>query len=202
MIEPLCIGTAVMTSALVGARVIFTRRKIGKSDVLGAGDWPCRFPSVRELPRQTVLDHQPSFAEMMDYLKEISPCPNDPEATRRFQRLYIDLWNTCLERNLTEIENGDRMCAECYYFELDPADQVCRSHLQQRTFVSRGEIHANPEIIPPFHLGCSCRLRRLSYTSSCRPDPSFQPLFISDNPPILPDWRERAEIREQVLVGG
>jgi hypothetical protein len=202
MIEPLCIGTAVMTTALVGARVIFTRRRTGKSDGQGAGDWPCRFPFVRELPRQTVLDHQPSFAEMMDYLEEISPFARDPGRTREFQRCYIAFWNRSLERNLAEIEDGDRMGAESYYYEIDGEDPVCSRHLQQRTYASRGEIHAHPEVIPPFHLGCSCRLRRLSYLSSCRLDTSFHPLFISDNPPILPDWRERAEIREHVLMCG
>ncbi len=190
----LYISTIVVSSVLVGVGVISSRRNGVKARRDSTGHASGDSSTVRHFPGQTLTERQPSFDEMMCHLKNISPFGKDSEQTLHYQRQYIDLWNRCLEKNLAEISEGDRQGIELYCYEVDAGDQVCRGHLLQGTFVSRSNIHAFPEIVPPFHLGCSCRLRRLLFMPSCAPGTSFRHLSVADKLPVLPGWRERSEL--------
>jgi hypothetical protein len=150
--------------------------------------------ATRHFSERTLAERQPSFDEMMCHLENISPFGKDSEQTPHYQRQYIDLWNRCLEKNLAEISEGDRQGIELYCYEVDASDLVCRGRLLQGTVVSRSNIHAFPEIVPPFHLGCSCRLRRLLFMPSSAPSTSFRHLSVADKLPALPGWRECSEL--------
>jgi hypothetical protein len=131
---------------------------------------------------------------MTAHLDRISPFAKDLQESREFQRRYIDAWNRILEQNLTEIEEGDKQGVRFYYYQIDRSDSVCRGHLLHKTFVSRTQIHAVPQVVPPFHLGCSCRLKRFLFVPDCPSCRSLFPLFTGNELPVLPDWRELAEV--------
>jgi hypothetical protein len=199
MFEPLSISTIVVSPVQEGVGVISSTRRNGvkarRSTTAHADNADL---IERHRARWTVAARQPSFEEMMCHLENISPFGKGSQQTREFQRRYISSWNSCLENNLAEISEGDKHGIELYYYEVDGSDPVCRGHLLQGTFVTRSDIYSFPEIIPPFHLGCSCRLIRLLFTPKWLLGKSFHHLFVADELPVLPDWRERSQVPEKV----
>lgn len=196
MINPSCISTAVWPSELAEAQVILTGQENGSAGTEAALKAGAGRVAACEAPILCVPDLQPSFAEMVAHLDRISPFGKDSEQAQEFRRRYIHAWNSCLEMNLIEIEKGDQQDVKFYFYQVGRSDAVCCGHLLQKTFVSRSQIRAFPQVIPPFHLGCSCRLKRYLYVPDCPSGRALIPLFEGDELPVLPEWSELAEVPE------
>jgi hypothetical protein len=98
--------------------------------------------------------------------------------------------NALLDENIVEIENGDGDGVEFYFYELSGKDPVTEKYVKKGCFVTREEIHNHPQLIPPFHIGCTCRLRahRGSENLHDTTELGIRPLFIGEDVPPLPDW--------------
>jgi hypothetical protein len=187
-------GAAAWPSKLAQARVILDGQESESAGTGAAAPAGVNGIAAGELPKWSVPDNQPSCVEMTAYLDRISPFAKDSEQSREFQRYYVDAWNRCLEQNLVEIEEGDKQGVGFYYYQVDQSDLVCRGHLLQKTFVTRTQIRAFPQVVPPFHLGCSCMIRRYLFVPDFPADRGFSPLVVDDEIPVLPAWNERAEV--------
>jgi hypothetical protein len=132
--------------------------------------------------------------ELAYHLARILLAIKDPARAQADVCRYLKLWIMCLEDNIREIEAGDRQGFDFFSYEFDHWDPVCSGYILKGSSVSRAEINLFPEVVPPFHIGCSCRLKRRNRPPS-KPEGKkknvFYPLFLSDELPMLPDWRER-----------
>lgn len=194
MINPSCISTAVWPSELARAQVILTGQENGSAGTEAVLKTGAGGVAACEAPILRVPDRQPSFTEMVAHLDLISPFGKDSEQAQEFRRRYLHAWNSCLEMNLAEIEEGDKQDVKFYYYQVGRNDAVCRGCLLQKKFVSRTQTCAFPQVIPPFHLGCSCRLKRYLFVPDCPSDRALIPLFDGDELPVLPAWSELAEV--------
>jgi hypothetical protein len=103
----------------------------------------------------------------------------------------VSKWNSLMETNISEIEKGDEKGIQFYYYDFDGEDPVCSKFISKGRFVTREEIYHHPMVIPPFHLGCGCRLKQFEGKARSRDSEAVMlPLFSEKTPPPLPDWKE------------
>ncbi len=151
---------------------------------------------IRKTPRESIGDYKPSQEEIIKYFSEKNVNSN-VESLSEADKTLIQSWNSQMELNISEIEKGDLKGIEFYYYEYLWNDPICGKCIPKGRFVTREEIYQFPSIIPPFHLGCGCRLKiyegkeKLHDTTEL----GMLPLFRNGAPPLLPDWKEVLAIR-------
>ncbi|MBD3419558.1 MAG: hypothetical protein GF398_05500 [Chitinivibrionales bacterium] len=147
---------------------------------------------VRKSPRESIDDIKPPIEEIRKYLggqnEDIYGAPlNDQD-----RELIIRQWQHHLETNLSEIEEGDKEGVEFYYFDFANQDQICAQNISKGQFVTREQIFKYPKIIPPFHLGCQCFLKRYRGDENLRETTvvGMQSFFDEKHFPEIPKWQD------------
>ena len=108
------------------------------------------------------------------------------------KKAIIDRWYKSMEENIASIEKGDLEGIEFYYYEFLPSDcPVCMRYFTRGKFVTREEIYRCPSIIPPLHLGCTCKLLAHHGKENLRDttEMGMLPLFRNQVPPPMPEWK-------------
>lgn len=179
---------------LVGIRIAMEREKIEdtiKEPVIHASGV---YSVARRSPRDHISEHKPAEEEIRKYLDTIHVDHSGSSLGESDKETLVKSWNRRLEESLQTVENGDREAIEFYYFEFEGDDGVCAQHaLSNGKFISRKEIHKHPQILPPFHLGCRCRLETYKGKENLREtkELGMYPLFGSSGElPTLPDWKQ------------
>ena len=144
---------------------------------------------IRRSPRENIGDYKPSQEEIRKYLfdKNVNIRLSSSEKER-----IIASWNQQMEANICEIEAGDKEGSEFYYFDFKWDDPVCSRIIQKGRFVTREQIFQYPQVIPPLHLGCGCKLCKYQEKDKLREttEISILPLFRSREIVPLPEWKE------------
>jgi hypothetical protein len=144
---------------------------------------------IRRSPRENIGDYKPSQEEIRKYLfdKNVNIRLSAPEKER-----LIASWNQQMESNISEIEAGDKEGTEFYYFDFKWDDPVCSKIIQKGRFVTREQVFQYPQVIPPLHLGCGCKLCKYQGKDKLREttEIGILPLFRSREIVPLPDWKE------------
>lgn len=142
---------------------------------------------IRRSPRENIGDVKPSQEEIRKYLSD-----KNVNISNEQQAFLLSSWNEQMEANISTIEKGDQEGVEFYYFKHKWPDHICEAKIKKGRFVTREQIFDNPQIIPPFHLGCGCNLHiyqgkeKLHDTTEIR----SLPLFSNGSIIPLPDWKE------------
>ena len=147
---------------------------------------------VKKSPRESVLADKPSHEEIVQYISQSNVDKEGVPLSENEKTLLVKYWENGIIENIETIEKGDVEGIEFYYYEFSPVDcPVCQRHITRGKFVTREEIFRHPEIIPPLHLGCTCKLlphhgkEKLRETTEL----SMLPLFKNQEPPQLPEWK-------------
>jgi hypothetical protein len=147
---------------------------------------------VRKSPRESICDYKPSQEEIIKYLSDKNVNIVGISISEATTSALIKSWNAQMEINISEIEKGDEQGIEFYYYEFAWDDPICGKFLAKGRFVTRQELYRFPNVIPPFHLGCGCRLNK--YESKEKLHDTIEigmlPLFQNGALPKLPDWKE------------
>jgi len=146
---------------------------------------------IRKSPREALTNHKPSEKEISDYLLQIrEDIENNPLSEKDFRDLILE-WNNSLTNSVEVIEKGDRKGVDFYYYDYPKECPVCKTYLSKGQFIRREEIFHYPSIIPPFHLGCTCRIvpHIGKATHKTTIDRELRPFFSHPTPPPLPKWR-------------
>ena len=146
---------------------------------------------VRKSPRKDLAALRPKEEEIGKYLEGVAADINGRPITPRDRSALIKRWKAQMEANLLAIEAGDKTGAAFYYY--DDTCPVCEHFITKGNFVTREEIYKNPQIIPPFHLGCTSVLSVHQGNDATLRETilaGMLPFFDSDSkePPPLPDW--------------
>lgn len=148
---------------------------------------------VRKNPREKIDQHKPSVEEIRKYLESINV--NTREAAHISAEAIeksINAWSESLNKNIDVIEQGDSLGVTFYYYDFSPENcVVCQDFLKKGQFVTREELFQFPQIIPPFHIGCTCTLVTHSGKENLQETTEIGmiPLFKNEISPRLPDWR-------------
>ncbi len=148
---------------------------------------------VRRSPRENIGDYKPSQEEIRKYLFDKNV--NTGVGASEKEKLMAS-WNDQMEANIREIESGDKEGSEFYYFDFKWSDPVCAKIIHKGRFVTREQLFQNPQVIPPFHLGCGCQLRKYQGKDTLREttEIGMLPLLRSGTKVSLPDWKEITRI--------
>lgn len=147
---------------------------------------------VRQSPRQAVPEHKPTEEQLRQYLASQNVDTNGKHLFEGDSQSLLSDWSRRLQKSIDTIEEGDTNGVEFYFYDVPEEDTVCVEHIDKGHFVTREEIHKHPQLIPPFHLGCSCTLVGHDGEvdlQETRRTPGLHPLFRNDTLPQLPDWR-------------
>jgi hypothetical protein len=147
---------------------------------------------IRRSPRESISDYKPSQEEIIKYLSDKNVNMTDSDRRDLDKAALIESWNSQMELNISEIEKGDENGIEFYFYEYMWEDPRCEKHVPRGRFVTREELYQFPNIIPPFHVGCGCRLKKYEGKEKLREttELGMLPLFKNGEPPPLPDWKE------------
>lgn len=148
---------------------------------------------VRKNPREKIDEHKPSTEEIRKYLESINVDSKDEVrlSTEAISRA-VQEWTQSLNKNIEVIEQGDSLGVTFYYYDFSPENcPVCKDYLKKGQFVTREELFQHPQIIPPFHIGCTCTLRAHSGKENLQDTTEIGmiPLFKNEISPRLPEWR-------------
>jgi hypothetical protein len=140
---------------------------------------------VRKSPSANMAQYKPSESEIISYLAsqaQLSETARLELATRFRENLA-----SCI----AEVETGDREGAEFYYYTFRDDDPVCARYIKKGRFVTREEIFQHPQILPPFHLGCSCQIKAYKGSENLQRTTELNmfPFFKDATVPELPDWK-------------
>jgi hypothetical protein len=147
---------------------------------------------IRRSPRESMGDYKPSQEEIIKYLSDKNVNIPGLDRSGINVKALVESWNNQMELNINEIEKGDEKGIEFYFYEYSWEDPICKKHIANGRFVTREELYQNPNIIPPFHLGCGCRLKMYEGKDKLREttEIGMMPLFRNGALPLLPDWKE------------
>lgn len=146
---------------------------------------------VRSSPRELVLAVKPPEDEIRKYLAEKNEDTKGNSLSGPDKERLVSAYAADLDANLAEIEAGDREDVEFYYYEHAWDDSVCEGLVSNGQFVTREDLYTFPRLVPPFHLGCACRLKRQHVNDEVRKTiaVNMRPLLVDDKtPPKLPNW--------------
>jgi hypothetical protein len=145
---------------------------------------------IRRSPRDNIGDFKPSQEEIRKYLNDKNV--NSKGISSAHREVLFSKWNEQMESNISEIENGDKEGIEFYYFDFKWDDPVCDKIISKGRFVTREQIFEHPKIIPPFHLGCGCQLRKYQGKEKLREttEIGILPLLRNGRMVPLPEWKE------------
>jgi len=147
---------------------------------------------VRKSPRADLVKLRPSEEKIRQYLAgqnediyNIALCDSERSA-------LLKHWKEQMDVNLREVEIGDKTGVAFYYYDFPQACAACAPFLSKGHFVSREEIYNFPQLVPPFHLGCTCILAAYSGKVDQNPNDTvisgMRPFFTNVNVPALPEW--------------
>lgn len=70
----------------------------------------------------------------------------------------ISQWNASLEETIRTIDEGDKNGTATYRIELGPKGKSYVKFVSEENFITREQIRNHAEILPPYVLGCDCKL--------------------------------------------
>jgi len=105
---------------------------------------------------------------------------------------YIAEWNQSLAKTIATIEEGDREKVATFRVFLTEKDLPLCQFLSEDNYVTREQILNHPEILPPYYLGCGCRLTLKSPWEN--PSKSGWKAVVpgQDGKYAVPDWKTLA----------
>ena len=70
----------------------------------------------------------------------------------------LSRWNATMEETIRTIDEGDKNGTATYRIELGPKGKQYVKFVSDENFITREQIRNHAEILPPYCLGCDCKL--------------------------------------------
>ena len=106
---------------------------------------------LRRSPREALLTAKPSEKDLQDHLALTGLSPRETQE-------LLDLWRDQTELNLRIIEEADIKEIRTFQYDISPIQVDALKAFPPGTYVTRDQLGAHAELIPPFHLGCKAVL--------------------------------------------
>lgn len=135
--------------------------------------------------RESLMAVKPSEASLRSWLDSKGISQDSKEA-------LIAKWNASLEETIRTVDEGDKNGTATYRIELGPKGRNYCKFVSDENFITREQIRNHAEILPPYVLGCDCRL--LPKQPWENPSKSGWKAVVPahGNTYDVPDWRQLA----------
>ncbi|MDR2728005.1 MAG: hypothetical protein LBB56_02650 [Chitinispirillales bacterium] len=156
---------------------------------------------VRKSPREDLVKLRPSEETIKQYLANQNEDMYNIALCGSERKALLEHWKEQMDVNLREVENGDETGVAFYYYDFPQVCGACAPFISKGHFVSREEIYNYPQLIPPFHLGCTCILAAHSGKSDLKDAAAgLRPFFTDEDVPALPEWKSTVSLPKAAEV--
>ena len=137
---------------------------------------------LRRSPREALLSAKPSEKEIQEHLESLQLPPSDANA-------LLQLWRDQTEQNMRVIEEADLKEIRTFEIEIPDGQPDALRFFPRGTYVTRDQLGAHAQLIPPYQLGCRAVLKpRNAWDMG-----DWKPLLpASEGQYAVPDWRSLA----------
>ena len=144
-----------------------------------------QYAAIGRPARETLTAVKPSEASIRAWLETQDLTPEQRIA-------YLEQWNNTLEETIKTIDEGDKLGTATYRIVLGPKGKNYCKFVSEENFITREQIRNHAEILPPYVLGCDCKL--LPKQPWENPSKSGWKAVIPThgNSYNVPDWRQLA----------
>ncbi|MCL2690066.1 MAG: hypothetical protein FWE57_09515 [Chitinispirillia bacterium] len=157
---------------------------------------------VRKSPREDLIKLRPPEEIIRQYLESQNVDMYNVALSGSERSALLEHWKEQMDANLQVVEDGDKNGVAFYYYDFPQVCPACAPFLSKGHFVSREEIFNNPQLVPPFHLGCTCTLA--AHNGSADPKDTavsgLRPFFTDKSVPALPDWKSTVTLPKTAEV--
>lgn len=101
--------------------------------------------------RESLTAVKPSEASLRSWLDTQNLSSEQKEA-------LIAQWNATMEETIRTVDEGDKNGTATYRIELGPKGKEYCHFVSEDNFITREQIRNHAEILPPYVLGCDCKL--------------------------------------------
>lgn len=101
--------------------------------------------------RESLEAVKPSDASLRSWLDTQNMAPEQRDA-------LIAQWHRTMEETIKTIDEGDRTGTATYRIVLGPKGRNYCKFVNEENFITREQIRNHAEILPPYVLGCDCKL--------------------------------------------
>jgi hypothetical protein len=112
---------------------------------------------VRRSPRQGIESVKPKVDEIRDFLSKTGVDAKGRTLSFQQKEQLLADWEKTLEINIQTVEAGDKNGVEIYFYHNQSCSQN-QAWSGNNKYITREELYQHPELLPPFHVGCSCLL--------------------------------------------
>lgn len=142
------------------------------------------FSLIRKSPKEDLERIKPSKADIIEFLKEQNI--DGPDINQ-----FSDAWQNSIDLSIRIIEEGDQNGIQTYRFELSDKDLNICTFLNRSSYITREQIFNNPELLPPYYVGCTCKLiSKEAWEDQDKSD--WQPLLPEEGSYSVPNWNQLA----------
>ena len=136
--------------------------------------------------RESITAVKPSEASLRSWLE------TQEQLTPEQRSALIAQWNETIEDTIRTIDEGDKNGTATYRIEIGPKGKNYCKFVNEDNFITREQIRNHAEILPPYVLGCDCRL--LPKQPWENPSKSGWKAVVPThgNTYDVPDWRQLA----------
>lgn len=123
-----------------------------KEEVKPVIDVSGQYAVVVRPARESLAAVKPSEASLRSWLE------TQEQLTPEQREEYIAKWNKTMEETIRTVDEGDKNGTATYRIELGPKGKEYCKFVNEENFITREQIRNHAEILPPYVLGCDCRL--------------------------------------------
>ena len=123
-----------------------------KEEVKPVIDVSGQYAVVVRPARESITAVKPSEASLRSWLE------TQEQLTPEQREEYIARWNATIEETIKTIDEGDKNGTVTYRIEIGPKGKNYCKFVNDENFITREQIRNHAEILPPYVLGCDCRL--------------------------------------------
>ena len=141
--------------------------------------------------RESITAVKPSEASLRSWL-ETQPLETQEQLTPEQREELIAQWKESIENTIRTIDEGGKNGTATYRIEIGPKGKNYCKFVNEDNFITREQIRNHAEILPPYVLGCDCRL--LPKQPWENPSKSGWKAVVPThgNTYDVPDWRQLA----------
>ena len=123
-----------------------------KEEIKPVIDVSGKYAVVVRPARESITAVKPSENSIRAWLE------TQAQLTPEQRKEYLDKWNEALEETIRTIDEGDQNGTVTYRIELGPKGKEYCKFVHEENFITREQIRNHAEILPPYVLGCDCKL--------------------------------------------
>ena len=157
-----------------------------KEEVKPVIDVSGKYAVVVRPARESITAVKPSENSIRAWLE------TQEQLTPEQRKEYLDKWNASIEETIKTIDDGDQNGTVTYRIELGPKGKEYVKFVHEENFITREQIRNHAEILPPYVLGCDCKL--LPKQPWENPSKSGWKAVVPSHGSTyeVPDWRQLA----------